>query len=107
MITQKLRKKIYDRDGWQCVACGIPVDLTIQHRKNRGMGGSKSLDIPENLVTMCGAHNQALEMNAEVAEIGRKNGWKLRQWDDPAVIPVRYPDGISWLLTNRFTRRKK
>lgn len=106
MITQKLRKKIYDRDNWECVACGTPAGLTIQHRKNRQMGGSKSLDIPENLITMCAAHNQALEANAEFAEYGRKKGWKIRQWDDPAVYPVRYPDGFFYTLTRRFTRRK-
>lgn len=99
MITDKVRRQVFDRDGGCCVVCATPIGLTIQHRVNRQMGGSQLLDFPENLLTMCAAHNQALEADARFAQRGREKGWKLPSWEDPKEVPVRYPDGLLYALT--------
>lgn len=98
-ISARVRQLVYERDGNACVACGVSHGLTIQHRKNRGMGGSKLLDTPANLVTMCAVENMLLESNADFADRGRRNGWKLWSYLDPLCCPVLYPDGwFGWRL---------
>ena len=105
-VPAKTRKLVYQRDNYVCVHCGTTNGLTLQHRASRGMGGSKSLDGPENLVTMCWQANTDLESNPDFMALGRKHGWKLSRWEDPTTIPVRYfADGVFY-LTDRFTRIK-
>lgn len=79
----------------------------MQHRINRGLGGSKLLDGPENLVVMCAWSNQRLEANAAFADLGRIYGWKLYRWQTPSEVPVLYPDGDHYALTSRGTRIKE
>lgn len=107
-VTARNRSLVYQRDEQLCVACGTDQDMTLQHRANRGMGGSKSRDRVENLVCMCSHHNQLLEMDAEFAQRGRRLGWKLNSWDNPLDCPVFYvKDGAFFYLSGRGTRIKK
>lgn len=100
-VTAKVRQLVFDRDGRMCANCGIDDMLTIQHRANRGMGGSKLRDGYENLMTLCYWCNGRLESNAEFAAIGIDNGWKLRSWDDPLKVPVFFAfDGWYYLTAD-------
>jgi len=47
-------RKVWDRDGWQCVTCGTHKGLTVDHIVPVSKGGSDDLD---NLQTMCGSCN--------------------------------------------------
>jgi hypothetical protein len=49
-IPSDLRRAIYDRDGWTCVACGATTDLTLDHIRPWSLGGP---DTPDNLRTLC------------------------------------------------------
>lgn len=84
------RFRVYERDGGACIAG--PVDcspgLTLQHRLNRGMGGSELRDGYENLTTLCGLHNARLEQDAAFASLGRRLGWKLGAGEDPFVVAL-------------------
>lgn len=106
-VTQKVRKQVYERDGYMCVSCGRTETLTLQHRASRGMGGSKTRDGIENLLTMCAIENQRLESNADFAAIGIDNGWKLRSWEDPLKVPVFFAFDGWYYLTERGTRVKR
>lgn len=106
-VPAKTRRLVFDRDGGQCVHCGTTEGLTLNHRASRGMGGSKTLDGPENLVVMCAWSNQRLESHAAFADLGRIYGWKIRRSEDPTTIPVLYPDGNHYTLTTRGTRIKE
>jgi len=46
------------------------------------MGGSKQLDIPENLIRICATYNYAMESDHETARRARERGHKLSQWQD-------------------------
>lgn len=50
------RQRIYDRDGNQCVKCGLTTNLTIDHIIPTSYGGSNADD---NLQTLCIDCNQA------------------------------------------------
>lgn len=78
MIPKPLVKQILDRDEHECVL-GLPGCLrtatVADHRANRGMGGSKAIDKPVNLVAACGLCNVAKEtvsgdLRADLVERG-------------------------------------
>lgn len=101
-VSSRTRERVFERDGYMCVDCGAVVMLTVQHRVNRGMGGSKNLDRMSNLITMCVTHNVRLESDAEYAERGREYGWKVHRnrTVKPEDVPVFYRPLRAWYLLN-------
>lgn len=106
VISPKIRKQIFARDGG-CVVAGSAWGFlypcrgpwTVQHRKARGMGGSKTLDTVDNLLTMCEFHNQLDMSNADFRVECYWRGWSIPRFNGgviPQVIPVKYVDG--WFL---------
>ena len=102
-MTKKEFQKYLDRDK-VCCHCGTDNDTLIpQHRANRGMGGSRSLDRPSNIIVLCSEANLMLESNAKFAEFGRQLGWKLTRDQVPEFTPVLLADGW-WMLDNDFNK---
>lgn len=105
-MNAKTLKLLRERDGDQCWHCGTTENLTVQHRANRGMGGSKKRDNPANLILLCWFVNFEMEASSKKAEEAKRYGWKLLQTDNPAeVAAFHYPSGEwiclddSWGLT--------
>jgi len=96
-MTPKQFQKYLDRDGG-CIHCGETESVAPHHRLNRGMGGSKVRDVPSNIIVLCSAMNNLLESNADIAETGRENGWKLRSGQDPKTTPIWLPLQGLWAL---------
>lgn len=98
-------KKYEARDS-HCPHCGIGVPYLVpHHRKNRGMGGSKVLDTPSNILLVCATLNGAMEQQSEVAEDAKRFGWKLESWQDPAVVPVYDAmSGFLYRLKDDYTK---
>ena len=93
-------RRMLERDGYKCVACGTEYDLTPQHRANRGMGGSKHGHGLSNLVTMCKRHNEQLESDPKFAELGRRMGWKVKRNSGPPPSEIAvwsFPE-LAWFL---------
>jgi 5-methylcytosine-specific restriction endonuclease McrA len=106
-ISDKVRALIYERDGSRCCHCGETEAIGLQHRISKGMGGSRLLDMPSNLLTMCNISNSAMEADPLQAEIARLNGWKLSRWQDTLTTPVWYRDqGRAYLLNNTYGRER-
>ena len=80
-VPAKTLKLLRARDD-HCWHCGMEEDLVPHHRKNRGMGGSKLLDTPDNLMMVCGQYNGAMESSAAVASSARGWGHKLAVWEE-------------------------
>jgi 5-methylcytosine-specific restriction endonuclease McrA len=90
---------VYERDNWQCAACGISVASgwkSVQHRVARGVSGSNEL---QNLVLLCGSATTGCHLKCEQrdAEMHRRGFW-LPSWENPAVVPVIRYDGLSVML---------
>jgi hypothetical protein len=49
-----LRREIFERDGFACLACGATEDLTVDHVLPRSAGGGNGRD---NLQTLCRSCN--------------------------------------------------
>ena len=93
------RELVNERDLY-CWHCGTTEGLQTHHRRNRGMGGSKILDTPDNLIRVCAAYNFAMESDSRVANQARDRGHKLGQWgsfDTPILDVTR---GIWFILTS-------
>lgn len=84
-VPKKILKIVQERDDY-CWHCGREDDLVPHHRINRGMGGSKLLDIPENLMMICAEWNGAMESNARVGAKARGWGHKLSVWESPEML---------------------
>lgn len=55
-ISDKVRRQVYERDGWKCVRCGTGDDLTVDHVQPHSKGGLSSLS---NYQTLCKPCNLA------------------------------------------------
>jgi len=99
-MTPKQFRAYLDRDK-NCYHCGTNGDdLVPQHRKNRKMGGSRSLkDDPNNIIVLCAEANGLLESDASFARIGIEFGWKLNSWDDLSNPVYEAHTGLWWHLT--------
>ena len=95
-----------NRDGGCYCGCGYRESLVPNHRANRGMGGSKLLDRPSNVITLCAHMNGLIESDATLAQVARKYGWKLERWQSPEETPVYDRGTGQWfLLANDYTRK--
>lgn len=88
---------VLDRDGGCCVVCGAGIygdrgyDWSIQHRRPRGMGGTRRGDAnsPANLVTVCGSATTGCHSRIESHRADAVcSGWLVPQYADPAATPV-------------------
>lgn len=103
-FTPKTRELVLARDAHTCQWCGrhcYPGDYSLQHRRARGMGGSKNplARSAGNAVTMCGSgttgcHGYAEQHRTESAS----RGFTVAQWQNPHDIPIRDFNGTWWLL---------
>lgn len=109
------RDGIYLRDDYQCVIKGTPATfgepcagpITVQHRVNKGSGGSALFDSYAHLITMCWNHNILAERDADFAAACLANGWSIprrRRDIDVALVPVRYHSGFYLLDRDTWDR---
>lgn len=88
-----------------CGCVGREDTLVPQHRINRGMGGSKVLDRPANVIVMCAEVNGLIESSPYIAAQARDYGWKLSRWDSPEETPFWDMATSTWnLIDNDFNR---
>lgn len=95
--ANEVRDLVHRRDGGRCARCGSPDRLTVHHRVNRGMGGSRAGWINEapNLLLVCEPCNGFFEDHPAVSY---EAGWKVQSWRSPGDVAVRYADGRLYRL---------
>ena len=99
--------RLAERDGRRaCWHCGTAEGLTVQHRANRGHGGSRSAESPANGIVLCWQANTELESIASAATWARYNGWKVSRHVDPATVRVWDVNTLSWWLLDHDGGRR-
>ena len=93
-VSDRVRKQVEKRDP-KCWDCGTTENLVLHHRRNRGMGGSKLLDTPQNLIRVCQSYNFAMESDPVTAQDAREFGHKLESWRDISD-PVFDRSELTW-----------
>ena len=100
--SRATRTLVWDRDGGACGWCGRPVyegDHSLQHRRARGMGGTRRADAnsPANLVLVCGSATTGCHGHIEAnPQEAARRGFRIGQWQDPSGVPVLYA-GRVWV----------
>lgn len=92
--TLTTRHTVYTRDLERCVSCNTADELTFQHRRAVGMGGSRNRPSPVDGLTLCLRCNTAAE--AALQTMALANGWKVQRWAEPTHVPVFYPHEFTW-----------
>lgn len=100
--TEETRRGVYLRDGYRCVMCGA-LELTFQHRRAVGNGGSKNIPTAVDGLSLCMICNGACE--AELQTKALANGWKVRRWVTcPERVPVYFPHEFAWYRLEGLNR---
>lgn len=105
MVSKSVWNQLLKRDVC-CWHCGrIDDTLVPQHRINRGMGGSKLLDTPSNLIVLCSAANTLMESDAGFRERALLCGWKLERFKFPSSTPLfDFVKGDWFLIDDDWNR---
>lgn len=87
-FDKELRQEVLERDLYRCQICGSDQNLQVAHipsgyddgrpgktkkmdKGHRGMGGKKSVNRPENLITLCEKHHSKLDGEGKFIKIER------------------------------------
>jgi len=90
------RIRMKRRDGDRCLSCQRTDTLTLQHRRSRGMGGSKIPLTPADVCTLCLDCNTRAEADLQGKSL--RHGWKVRRWAAATTVPVYDAAAKAWFL---------
>jgi hypothetical protein len=104
--SDQVRQMVFMRAGYRCERCGKRLSengyVSVHHRKPRGMGGSKGveLNLPSNLMLLCGSGTTGchgyIESNRSEAY---EQGWLVYRNADPAKEMVKICNGGKDVFT--------
>lgn len=97
-MKQREFDRYLERDGHKCLHCGTTEGLVPQHRRNRGMGGSRLRNIPSNIIVLCSGYNGLIEQDDRAASQAVAYGWKVVGMDAPSMVPVYDRGAQGWYL---------
>ena len=86
-ITQKVKERVWERDGGKCIICGSYQAMPNSHYIRRSQGG---LGIEENVVTMCQRCHALYDQGVDREAIAAYTRNYLRKiypgWDESKLI---------------------
>ena len=88
-----------------CGCSGREDTFIPHHRINRGLGGSKVLDRPANILVLCSLSNGLLESDSKWAGAAREYGWKLSRWESAEDTPFYDRGTGTWNLIDNLYHR--
>lgn len=99
------RDIVLNRDQNTCQRCGTNLVYklaSIHHRRPRGMGGSGQVNVPSNMVLVCGSATSPgchAEIETDRTE-AMFEGWLIPKLSDdqPHEVPVKTYQGWRYLL---------
>lgn len=98
-FSPRVRQQLEQRSGGVCEICGLSAAEQAHHRRPRGAGGTRRSETsyPSNALMLCACCHHIVEMNRSDSY---QHGWVVRQQGNPSEVPVRYRDGLAYLLGN-------
>lgn len=102
-VSPKVRNLVLERAEGRCERCGKKLDpffYSLQHRRARGMGGSRlsNTNTPANLGALCGTATTGCHGFVEShPRLAANVGWRVAQEKDPADFPVLTWQGWLYL----------
>lgn len=100
-VSKDTRDLLAQRSNGLCEICSTARATNAHHRKPRQMGGRDEpiIDSIVNLLHVCGMGNVSgchgkIESNRPGAYAF---GWLVRNYEDPAIVPVRFAFGWGLL----------
>lgn len=92
-MTHKTFALLLERDGGRCLHCGLEGDTLVPgHRYGRGAGGSRTRNVPSNIVSQCSRFNGLIEQSNQAGTYARAwagmLGLRLSHGRKPATEPV-------------------
>lgn len=97
-FTSDQKVVILHRDGGLCALCGKPGATEVNHRSNRGSGGSRTKNTTSNGCAIHGTCNSLIEADAGYAEDAIALGVKLHSWADPTLERFWMWAVCEWVL---------
>ena len=88
-----LKQQIFDRDDWRCIRC-LGAANDVHHRKLKGIGGSKLLDTPANLISVCRYCHTWIHAHPSDAY---NSGYMVHSWDNPETMFIVTKLGVLTL----------
>lgn len=104
-MNVKTIRAIRERDE-HCWHCGTTSGLVAHHRMNRGMGGSKLLDTPQNLIMVCSTYNNMMESDPRTAAEARELGHKLSKYDTPSQPLFDVTEMVWYELDTKANKKR-
>lgn len=98
-IPERVKRKVYARDGGKCIVCGAP-GLPNAHYIRRSQGG---LGIEENIVTLCIRCHHDFDNGFHRQEIGDWIGEYLDRFYPDFPDEKRVFNKYSWLTDDLST----
>jgi len=106
-FAPEVREAIYEVASGRCIGCGR-VDVTAQHRRARGMGGTRDplAATPANGLPLCGSGTTGCHGWTERHPTeGALLGWRLTSGQDQLVEPFYTRHGWHrWTVVERADR---
>jgi len=84
-IPLRVKRAVWERDGYRCRICHSDLSeggKHTHHRLKRSLGGKNT---EANLMLLCARHHAMLD---EQPDLAYQLGYYLRSWDDPETTPV-------------------
>lgn len=97
--SQQVRDRVFGRDGMACVMCSGTYPLTLQHRRARGMGGTRRADTNgmAALIVLCGSGTTGCHGWTEAnPTLALERGYRVAQHQTPADVPLVWHG--AWVL---------
>ena len=95
-ISQRVKRRVWDRDGHCCILCGNPKAMPNAHYIRRSQGG---LGIAQNIVTLCHKCHHDYDNGDKREEYGQMirdylKGW-YPNWNEKDLVYDKY----TWVNT--------
>lgn len=98
-FNESVKERVRKQDGHRCQLCGgdkqDAVSLHVHHIENRGMGGKKSVNVEDNLITLCSGCHGKIHPGVSVPTV-RIVHWDREDKENGLIVERREGAADAW-----------